>query len=157
MKDIKGFEGLYAITEDGQVWSYKSNRFLKPYLEGKGYLKVSLSKNGEVKKCKIHRLVAEAFVPNPLGLPIVNHKDEVKTNNHYTNLEWTTNIDNIRYGTAIERGAQKKRKPVYCEELNREFPSMTAAANELEICVGNISLCCLGKKKTTGGYHWRFV
>lgn len=94
MVDIKGFEGRYAVTEDGQVWSYKSNRFLSPYLNQRGYLLVDLCGDGFRKQYRVHRLVAEAFIPNPLGLETVNHKDEVKTNNHVDNLEWMTRLDN---------------------------------------------------------------
>ena len=86
MKDIKDYEGLYAITEDGRIWSYRSNRFLKPYVR-KGYLRVKLYINGVEKDFSIHRLVAFAYLPNPDNLPEVNHKDENKQNNCVDNLE----------------------------------------------------------------------
>lgn len=153
MKDIKGYEGLYAITSCGKVWSYFSGQFLKPEITEKGYLRVSLIKNGKVKHFKIHRLVAEAYIPNPEGKPQVNHKDEDKTHNYVGNLEWMTSKENNNYGTRN----QKIRKPVYCVELDREFESITAAAKELGLSKGNISNALSGKYKTCGGYHWQFA
>ena len=76
MKDIVGYEGEYAITRDGKVWSYKRNKFLKCSDNGKGYYQINLYKNGKGKNYLIHRLVAEAYIPNPEGLPQVNHRDE---------------------------------------------------------------------------------
>ena len=88
MKDIQGYEGLYAVTSCGKVWSYKNERFLKPYKKRDGYLEVYLYKGGERKHYIIHRLVAMAYIPNPDNLPQVNHKDENKENNALPNLEW---------------------------------------------------------------------
>ena len=90
MKDIIGYEGLYAVTSCGKVWSYKSKKFLKPGKRRDGYLHVSLYKGGEGKLYYIHRLVAEAYLPNPNGLQQVNHKDENRENNALQNLEWCT-------------------------------------------------------------------
>ena len=154
MKDIKDYEGLYAITRDGNVWSYKSKKFLKPAdNNGKGYMTICLIKNGKKKTHYIHRLVAEAFIPNPDNLPQVNHLDENKSNNCVENLEWCDAKYNINYGTRIERIS----KPVYCEELNRTFKSGKEAAKELGISNENICNCCKGKLKTTGGFHWRYA
>ena len=157
MKDIKDYEGLYAITRDGNVWSYKSKKFLKPMLDKNGYHKVILYKNGKGKNFLIHRLVAKAFIPNPNNLPEVNHKDEDKSNNCVENLEWMSKIDNINYGTGIERSAKKRSKSVYCEELNRTFKSQVEAAEELGLNRCNIVNCCKGRYKTTGGYHFRYA
>lgn len=159
MKDIKGFEGLYAVTALGQVWSYKKEKFLKPYYSGNGYLKVSLYKDKVRKQAYVHTLVAEAYVPNdnPEEKTQVNHKSEIKTENFADNLEWTTPKENSNYGTRTERVASKKRKPVYCVELDRVFQSMTAAAAELGLRVGGISNCLKGRTRTCGGYHWERV
>lgn len=156
MKDIKGYEGQYAITEEGQVWSYKRKIFLKPCLT-RGYLWVGLCKNGITKKFKIHRLVAEAFIPNPENKPEVNHKDENKQNNCVSNLEWMTTKENINYGTRNKRVAVKNSKPVLCVELNKIFESQTVAAQELNLHRESINACCNGKAKTTGGYHFTFA
>ena len=109
MRDIKGFEGIYAITSCGKVWSYRSKKFIKPY-EWKGYLKVNLYLNGQVKKCRVHRLVAEAYIPNPEGKPQVNHLDENKTNNNVNNLEWATAKENSNYGTRTQRMIETRRR-----------------------------------------------
>ena len=156
MKDIENYEGLYAITRDGRVWSYRSNKFLKPNLVG-GYHQVILCKEGKGKTHYIHRLVAEAYIPNPDGLPQVNHKDEDKSNNCVENLEWCDIKYNINYGTRTERVAKKRSKPVYCIELNKIFDGINQAARELGINHSSIIKCCKGKLKTTGGYHWRYA
>ena len=156
MKDIKGYEGLYAIDEDGNVWSYRRNKFLKHTLNNSGYHMVNLCVDDKRKKCLIHRLVAEAFIPNPDNKPQVNHKDEDKSNNCGSNLEWCSIEYNNNYGTRVKRGVEKRLKPVYCIELDKTFKSQTEAAEELGINRGNISHCCRGKLKTTGGYHFRY-
>lgn len=157
MKDIQGYEGMYAVTEDGRVWSYKSKKFLKPFEAHKGYLKVCLCKGGQSKRYFVHRLVAMTYLPNEDNLPQVNHIDEDRKNNCVSNLEWCTAQYNTNYGTRNERAAQKLRKPVYCVELDRVFESQSQAAKELGVWQGNITKCCTGKAKTTGGYHFEFV
>lgn len=110
MKDIKGFEGLYAITEDGRVWRHsrliKTNgrgtywckgRYLKIYKNPKNYPLVFLFLKGRKTFSLIHRLVAEAFIPNPLGSPQVNHKNGRKEDARIENLEWTTNSENMKH------------------------------------------------------------
>ena len=116
MKEVKGYEGLYAVTENGQVWSYKRNKFLKPWVCQGGYLQVSLTKNKIAKKHKVQRLGAIAVIDNPDNLPQVNHKDENKTNNSVENLEWCDAKYNINYGTRTER-AKRKREEI----LNNGF------------------------------------
>lgn len=157
MKDIKGFEGLYAITSCGKVWSHRSQKFLKAANDGRGYLYVCLKKNGKQKAIKVHRLVAEAYLPNPDNLPCVNHKDEDKTNNCVNNLEWCTYYYNHHYGTKIERAAKALWKKVRCIETGEVFNSQKEAAEKYGLSQGNISRVCRGKAKTTGGYRWEFV
>ena len=156
MKDIIGYEGLYAITSCGKVWSYKSKKFLKPGKRKGGYLYVGLHKDKEVKNYLIHRLVAETYLPNPDNLPCVNHKDENKENNALLNLEWCTYEYNNNYGSRIEKAAKSCGKPVYCEELNKTFDSARAAARELGLDNSSITKCCRGKQKTCGCFHWRY-
>lgn len=99
MKDIKDFEGLYAITMSGRVWSYKSKKFLKPSADRYGYLKVTLYKNGKRKdNVPIHRLVAETYLPNPDNQPQVGHIDDNPKNNCWDNLYWTNNYNNMHHG-----------------------------------------------------------
>lgn len=157
MKDIKGYEGLYAITSCGRVWSYRSQRFLKSNVNRNGYEYVVLSIGNKRKTLTVHRLVAEAFIPNPDNLPEVNHKDEIKTHNYINNLEWVNKTKNINYGTRNHRVSKNNSKAVYCEELNKVFVSITIASQELGINLGSISSCCKGKLKSAGGYHWRYA
>ena len=132
MKDIKDYEGLYAITEDGEVFSYRRQRFLSPCKTKEGYLVTTLSKNNRKKRFLIHRLVAEAYIPNPNNYPQVNHKDENKQNNKIENLEWITPKDNINYGTHNERVIKAQSYPVYCVELKKEYLNARIAAEELK-------------------------
>ena len=157
MKDIKNYEGLYAITEDGNVYSYISKKYLKPGLNSSGYYQVNLCKEGKKKTFSIHRLVAEAFIPNPDNLPCVNHLDECKSNNCVDNLEWCSIEYNNAYGTRTEKAAKKRSIPVYCVELDRVFKSGREAAEELGLHRENISKCLKGRYKTTGGYHFRYA
>lgn len=161
MKYIKGYERLYSITEDGRIFSHYLKRFLKPVIITTGYQQIGLTKDGKRTLHLVHRLVAETYIPNPNDLPIVNHKDENRTNNSVDNLEWCDKSYNYYYGGCYERAAEKISKKnsraVYCIELGRKFKSQTEAANELGISQGNISSCCNGKLETAGGYHWRKI
>lgn len=108
-RDIKGYEGIYQISNYGEVMrlmSYDSkghlrnSRILKQQKNKYGYLQIGLHKNGKEKKYLIHRLVAETFIENPYNHPEVNHKDENKKNNSVSNLEWCNRIYNVNYGNA---------------------------------------------------------
>lgn len=97
MKDIKGYEGLYQIDKNGNVYSFYKKRFLKPAPTNWGYLTVELFKNKKGKTYKIHRLVAEAYIPNPDNKRCVNHIDCNKQNNNVENLEWCTYSENLKH------------------------------------------------------------
>lgn len=158
MKDIKNYEGLYAVTEEGEVWSYKSQKYLKGSPNSKGYLRVNLYKDNVMKTCYVHRLVAEAFIPNPDNLPEINHISENKSDNRKENLEWCSKEYNLTYGTRIERAAKSKARAVYCVELDQVFESLKSAAEAFGVQnSSNICACCKGKKNTAYGYHWRYA
>ena len=111
---------------------------------------------------KVHRLVAETFIPNPQSLDTINHKDEVKTNNAVANLEWLSRTDNINYGTRTKRAATTLSKHVQMfdkstGELLATFPSTIEASRITGINPGNISECCNGKRKFAGGYVWGYL
>ena len=162
MKDIKDYEGLYAVTSCGKVWSYKKNKFLTPILHSNilnaQYYRVFLYKAGKSTPYQVHRLVAEAYLPNPENLPIVNHKDENKFNNCLNNLEWCTYLYNNTYGTALIRNAEKHFKKIYCEELDRTYKSLTEASKDLHISKSHLCEVLKGTRKSVGGYSkWRYV
>ena len=104
-RDIEGYEGLYRVSEWGDVMSigHDKKKLLKPYRTSKGYLAVHLWRNGESRNYRIHRLVATAFCEGAGEFPEVNHKDEDKTNNDYNNLEWCTSEYNNNYGLHNQR------------------------------------------------------
>lgn len=153
MRDILGYEGLYAITSCGKVWSYKQKKFLNPREKKNGYLEVGLYKNGVRKYCLVHRLVAEAYIPNPNNQPQVNHRDEHKTHNWLNNLEWCAAKYNCNYGTYKNNFSI----PVYCIELNQMYDSATEAGKQIGRDGSNITRCCRGQQKTCGGFHWRYM
>lgn len=107
-KEIKGFEGFYSITSHGRVWSHRRKKWLKPCIAGKGYLFVTLSVHGDDIDKKVHRLVAEAFIPNPESKPQVNHKNGIKSDCHVSNLEWVTARENLQH--ACDHGLNKHFK-----------------------------------------------
>ena len=148
MKDIKNYEGLYAITPEGEVWSYKRKKFLKPVADGKGYLFVRLCKNGISKPYKVHRLVAEAYLPNPENLPQVDHIDGNKMHNFLNNLQWITNRDNVR---------KSINKPILQFTLDGEFVREWECAYDVGKEVnGNICNCLKGKRKSACGFIWKY-
>lgn len=155
MKDIRGYEGLYAITMSGRVWSYRRKKFLKPADGGNGYMTVALCKDGKQKSFRIHRLVAEAYIPNPDNKPQVGHIDDNPKNNCWDNLYWTTSLNNINYGKRAK--CRFGAKKIICLETGQIFRTISEAAEEMKLDQGNISRVCNGKAKTTGEYHFKFV
>ena len=157
-KDILGFDGQYMVSNLGRVKNNKTKHILKPHIQNKGYLFLSLPQDKKHKTAYIHRLVASAFIPNPDNLPQVNHINEIKTDNRVENLEYCTNSYNMNYGSRNKKDADKKpKKQVLCIELNKVFLSIHDAERETGINDGNISLCCQNKRNTAGGYHWRYI
>lgn len=179
-KDIKDYEGLYQVSNLGRIKSLPRNRkfrhgyykttekLLKQTKLKSGYKQARLYKeNGEYKQFNVHRIVAEAFIPNPDNLTQINHKDENKSNNAIDNLEWCSQEYNLKYGTCMERSQMtralnRKYKHVlqidkYTGEIIKEWNSV----KETEILGGfsysGVLECCNGKLKTSCKYKWRYV
>lgn len=157
-RDVVGYEGLYRVSEYGEVISLHKGKkkLMTPQKNRDGYYQIGLSRNGSKKTCRINRLVAEAFIPNPEGLDEVNHLDEVRDNNHYTNLEWVSHKQNIQYSAKSRKDAFKK-KPVYCQELDMTFDSVYEAAAYVDGKSAGLSACLNGARNTHRGYHFEYV
>ena len=168
-KAIAGYDGQYEVSDLGRIKSlkYAKEKILKPRKNLGGYLQVILHKDGNSKTITVHRLVATAFISNPGNLETVNHKDEVKTNNAVSNLEWMSREDNNNYGTRNKRVSEARlNHPAFSNqvqmfnkqtgELLATFPSLMEAKRVTGIDKSHISACCLGKLKSAGGYIWKY-
>lgn len=169
-KEIPGFEGLYEVSTDGLVRSmdrisphghHLKGKVLKQMTHNKGYLQVSLCKDGVVHQMLVHRLVAQVFIPNPKGLDFINHKDEDKSNNFVGNLEWCTQHYNNTYNGKMEKLAELKQKPVVQMNLDgsevARFKSAAHAARSLNFDKARINHCCRGEAKTHHGFTWKYA
>ena len=167
-KPVVGYEGHYQVSNWGRVKSFDrwvksrngsvrfcKGRILKPVTNDRGYLCVELWKNNKRKSCKVHRLVAEAFIPNPYNLPMINHRDEDKTNNRVENLEWCDAKYNSNYGTRNERLSKSVLQYDLEGNFIKEWKS-TAECGRNGYNYGNVAACCLGKQKTHKGFIWKY-
>ena len=164
-QDVIGYEGLYQVSNKGNIRSFHSGNWkvLRQSIRTGGYRKIFLRKNKVRKSFFVHRLVATAFIPNPNNLPIINHKDENPSNNCVENLEWCTHLYNMTYGTCQERArtTHLSKTPsilMYDKEgtLKAIFNSVIEAEKETGIPHSNIVACCKGRLKTAGGYVWKY-
>lgn len=179
-KQCNGFEPFYEVSNTGKVrsiavWSEKYKRIIqRPHAKERkqeetkdGYMRVLLCYYGKHYHCAVHRLVAQAFIPNPEESPCINHKDENTKNNCVENLEWCTWKYNSNYGTLPNRISERMqrehpcRKKVYQYSLNgiplNEFNSAKEAAAKVGcVSVDMIGRACRGQAKTAGGYKWSY-
>lgn len=169
-KDIKGFDN-YRISNYGRVQSctkikdylncviiYENIVILNPWDDGRGYKKVSLFKNKKRINKKVHRIVAETFLPNPNNYPIINHKDENPSNNHVDNLEWCTYKYNSNYGTGKIRCAESHKKPIVSIDKDgnvTHYKSIKDAAIKLNCNYSQISNVIYGRRKTFKKCVWK--
>ena len=164
-REVFGYDILFEVSNVGEVRTkhhgkkgyQKEYRIIAPVDNGSGYLKINVPQNNKQKTVYIHKLVAEAFVPNPEGLSEVNHIDENKNNNSADNLEWCTHKYNCQYGTRNERTAQKRMKRVMCNETNVVFESLEEAAKAFGVCKTAIANCLKGRSKTCAGHTWSYA
>ena len=160
-KDIRGYEGIYQVSNYGRVKRFfqkGKERMLKGKKDKDGYVEIVLSKDSEKRYFRLHRLVAEAFILNVENKPEVNHKDKNKLNNTSANLEWVTTAENIRHSFLLGRNVHVKAVLQYTKnmELVAEFASQKEASEKACVKQSNISSCCNGRLKTVGGYIWRY-
>jgi len=176
---VVGLEGYYEVSNKGRIKSLERyvcmrncqkwipESLITPHRNINGYYCVTLSKDGFAKREYLHRIVANAFLPNPMNLPFINHKDENPANNCVDNLEWCTHRYNSNYGTCRDRASKKLRNhPALSDRVIQmtldenpiaEFPSMSEAERVTGIAQQNICACCRGKVIHAGGYKWRYV
>ena len=168
-KGVVGYEELYEVSSLGRVRSLPricrklegkelkeyiyEGKILKPYRNKRGYVSVRFYRNDKTKDKMVHRVVAEAFLPNPENLPQINHKDEVKTNN----LEWCDGFYNRNYGTSYLRHKKKTAQYDDSGKLIAVYESRKAAADAVGIPPENICAAALNQRKTAGGYVWRNI
>lgn len=173
-KTIKGYEGLYEISDKGEVRSFdrvlpcghnsshiRKGKILTPCGNGKGYLQIYLIKDGKAKKFYIHRLVAEAFIDNPNNYPIINHKDENRSNNEASNLEWCNHLYNSNYGHCRQKISDSHNKKPVIQVLPDGTEVRYESSHYAERCTqinhSSIVKCCKGRAKTAGGFAWRYA
>ena len=167
-KEIPGTDGKYLISTDGEVmaisrrvkfghvYRWTKTKLLTPRDNGKGYLELEFLG----KHHYIHRLVAEAFIPNPYNFPCINHNDENKENNRVENLEWCDYSYNTNYGTRTKRAKEKRfsdRFVVINLDTGDVYQTPKDASRATGIHNDSISRVCKGKSKTAGGYRWRYL
>lgn len=179
-KEIKGYEGLYAVSNYGRIKSLpkkvfnhkgfwnREEKIIKPGKDSKGYLRVSICSNGKPHTFKVHRLVAQAFIPNPENKPQVNHIDGNKQNNRVENLEWCTNGENSKHAfrTGLNHANYTPTNSRKILQINKDtneiiakYPSINAALRHFNLPItkrANIVECCKGKQITGYGYKWKY-
>lgn len=164
---VPGYEGLYEVSNLGNVKTLRKGRLLTQCSDKNGYKGVCLTKDGKSRTIQVHRLVAMAFIPNPENLPEVNHKDESHDNNCVENLEWISKKGNRNYGTYRERmskslkdsGTSNKSVSAYDKKtlvFVKSYDSITEAEKELGLSKGSIGKALSGRTKTSGGYIWKY-
>ena len=171
-KPVEGYEDLYEVSNLGRVKSLDrygphnkggrrviKGRVLKPWKQRNGYEYVSISRDGCLRCFSVHRLVAQAFVENsdPEHFTIINHKDEDKTNNVWTNLEWCDYAFNNSYGTRTAKASEKRSKPVCGYTNQAEVVIRFKSATEAErygFNQGAIAACCRGREKCHRNLFW---
>lgn len=160
MRPIKGYEGIYEISETGRVFNCQTGQELKGNVNSYGYRVIALTKNGRKKDKKLHRLLVEAFIPNPNNYDCVNHIDGDKLNNSLDNLEWCTKGYNNRHARE-QLSLDFSIKPVIQTTLSGEVVAVWVNASRAASVLNGepllISACCRDTAKTAYGYKWYYA
>lgn len=174
-KDVVGYEKLYQVSNLGRVRScthevvYKNGtihthvgKILSLAVNKSGYLQINLYRNGHQKVCLVHRLVAEAFLPNPDNLPCVNHKDENRSNSNVDNLEWCTHEYNSKYSHTGTKANKDRCKKIACYtypdmKYVATFESCNEAARQLDVASSLVSKVANNKKPQAKGYFFKYI
>ena len=147
----------YSITDNGDVYTNAGLK-LKQEITNNGYARVSLSNESvKHKRLSVHRLVADAFIPNPDNLPQIDHINEIKTDNRAENLRWCTPIDNLNHSRVIDKASVAKFTKVRCITTGTIYNSIKEAADAFGLYHANIVACCNGRRNTCGGMEWEYV
>lgn len=163
-KSIPGFDDRFLASDQGNIMSvnyhnYGRQRLLKKSLNRCGYEVVCLFYRGKAYSCLVHRLVAMAFLENPNGLPVINHLNEIKTDNRVENLCWSSIKDNVNYGTRTARMVATLGTPIV--QISKDgnviasFESIIDAGRKTGIDHSAINKCVNGRRKSAGGFIWR--
>lgn len=168
LKDIPNFEGRYMASDDGHIWGCVKGDYLSERRTKDGYLSVDLYIEGRKKRFFVHRLVAMTFIPNPENKATVNHINEIKADNRVTNLEWMTNMENVRYGTGQLRAtiANVKRKFEQGKKVKqltldgkfiRTFESIKETCRVTGVERNALKKCLNGVWHKSHNYKWEYV
>lgn len=181
-KSIRNYEGLYEVSSLGRIRSIsrkkkvniKNNEFvvhkgrvLKQSLKRNGYYSFDASKDGKAKTITVHRMIAEAFIPNPDNKPCINHKNAIKTDNRIENLEWVTYKENSEHASDMDLFPTPQKVRIQCIELQKEFESSVVAARWLNDTVfkgskniktisKNIRRACTDARASNKAYNYRW-
>lgn len=145
-KRIRDYD--YEVSTEGRVKNMQTGKILKQYENHSGYLRVRLYKDKKGKYFRVHRLVAEAFIPNPNGFIEVDHLDKNRQNNHVDNLQWINHKEHIR---------KNHGKMIRCVETGEIYDNIRQASEETDLSYKALSKCLTGGSKTCGGMHWEYV
>lgn len=155
---INNFEN-YAISNYGNIKNVKKNKILKPVKNKNGYLVYTFCQNGIKKTFRLHRLVGLYFIPNPNNKPYINHKNGIKTDNYFNNLEWCNAKENDTHARLT--GLKDQNKPIIAEEIETGnkivFSSVNEAGAILGINKGTISKVLHNKRNKVNGYKFYFI
>ena len=169
-KPIPGYEELYSISSNGQIYSTRSDKVLKPVTNEKGYLKICLQDNGIPKHFRVHRLVAQTFIPNPQGKPTVDHINGIRSDNRVENLRWATMEEQnstearrrkVSHSLRTSPSIAKKKRAVLQFDLSGQMlavhDGLNDAARAVNSSAGSIYSCCNGQRKSCKGHVFKYV